>query len=89
MAAMTPLSADQALDRHFLEARSKILDLAAILDRIDRGQGAARTRQDPRAQKLQEALTILQKKDDGLRAEQVQLLFSLAYDAGWEKPQPR
>ena len=35
---MTPLPATQALDRYFLEARSKLLDLAAILDRIGRGQ---------------------------------------------------
>jgi hypothetical protein len=33
---VTPLAAAQALDDYFLEARSKLLDLAAILDRIDR-----------------------------------------------------
>ena len=37
-----PLSAAQALNTYFLEARSKLLDLAAMLDRIDRG-GAAPT----------------------------------------------
>jgi hypothetical protein len=88
MSAITPLAADQALERYFHEARSKLLDVAAILDRIDRGQGAAQTQQDPRRQKIMEALTILQKKG-GSRAEQVQLLFSLAYDSTWEKPQPR
>ncbi|CAN5470187.1 hypothetical protein BH10PLA2_BH10PLA2_18640 [soil metagenome] len=88
MSAITPLEADQVLERYFHEARSKLLDVAAILDRIDRGQGAARTQQDPRMHKLREALAILEKKD-GARAEQLQLLFSLAYDASWEKPQPR
>ena len=38
---MTPLPAGKALDAFFLEARSKILDLAAILDRIERGKDAA------------------------------------------------
>ena len=42
MSATTPLAADQALERYFHEARSKLLDVAAILDRIDRGQGAPR-----------------------------------------------
>ena len=88
MPAITPLAADQALDRYFLEARAKLLDVAAILDRIDRGQNAPGALQDPRMQKIQEALALLQKRG-GARAESVQLLFSLAYDAGWEKPQPR
>ena len=37
-----PLPAAQALEAYFLEARSKLLDLAAMLDRIDRGGGAVR-----------------------------------------------
>jgi hypothetical protein len=88
MPAITPLPADQVLDRYFLEARARLLDVAAILDRIDRGEDAPRLAQDPRMLKIQEALTLLQKSG-GSRAESIQLLFSLAYDAGWEKPQPR
>ncbi len=88
MSVTTPLAADQALERYFHEARSKLLDVAAILDRIDRGEGAPQAQQDPRMKKIAEALTILQKKG-GSRAEQIQLLFSLAYDPAWEKPQPR
>ena len=41
---MKPLPAPKALDAFFLEARCKILDLAAILDRIDRGPDAAAIR---------------------------------------------
>ena len=88
MPAITPLPADQVLERYFLEARSKLLDLAAILDRIDRGENTARAVRDPRRQRIQEALALLQQKN-GVRAEAVQLLFSLAYDAAWEKPKPR
>lgn len=79
---MRRLPATDALDRYFLEARSKLLDLAGFLDRIDRGGGMP---QDPRVQRIHEALAILDDKKAG-RAERVQVLFSLAYEAGWEVP---
>ena len=84
---MTPLPAAQALDRYFLEARSKLLDLAAILDRIGRGQGAQEFDNDPRLEKIREALEVLYDKSGG-RAERIQQIFSLAYEPGWERPQP-
>jgi hypothetical protein len=31
----------QILDLHFLEARSKLIDIAAFLDRLDRAEGRA------------------------------------------------
>ncbi len=85
---MTPLPAPQALDAYFLEARSKLLDLAAILDRIGRGADAASAAADPRMQKLRAALELLLSRSEG-RAEGVQQLFSLAYDPSWERPKPR
>jgi hypothetical protein len=88
MTAMTPLPAAQALDRHFLEARSKLLDLAAILDRIGRGQGAAGVDNDHRLDKLRQALEVLHDKSGG-RAERIQQIFSLEYEAGWERPQAK
>jgi len=45
---MNPLPAAKALDAFFFEARSKILDLAGFLDRIERGDNAAEIRNDPR-----------------------------------------
>ncbi len=81
---MKPLSAQSALDRHFLEARCLMLDLAAILDRIDRGG----TTDDGRQKLFAEALEVLQRPGPG-RAEKIQQIFSLAYDSEWEKPQPR
>jgi hypothetical protein len=80
-----PLPAEAALERYFLEARSKLLDLAAILDRIDRG---GRAPADPRLERVRQALEVLAGKGPG-RAEQVQRIFSLEYEAGWERPQPR
>jgi hypothetical protein len=85
---MTPLSAAQALDSYFLEARSKLLDLAGILDRIGRGQGASGTEHDPRLEKIRQALEVLHDQSGG-RAERVQQIFSLDYDPTWVKPQPR
>jgi hypothetical protein len=83
---MTPLSASKALDQFFLEARCRLLDVAAILDRIDRGSGAVAA--DPRVERIHEALAVLQGSA-GSRAERIQEIFSLEYDPKWEKPRPR
>jgi hypothetical protein len=85
---MNPLPADKALDSYFLEARSKLLDLAAILDRIGRGSGASTAGLDPRLDRIRKALEILHDQSGG-RAERVQQVFSLDYDPKWTRPQPR
>jgi hypothetical protein len=85
---MTPLAAPQALDSFFLEARSKLLDLAAILDRIGRGSGAGGLTDDPRLAKIRQALEVLGDQSGG-RAERIQQIFSLDYDSRWKVPQPR
>jgi hypothetical protein len=85
---MTPLPAAKALDTFFLEARSKLLDLAAILDRIGRGGEAAGVDQDPRLVRIRQALEVLLDPSGG-RAERIQQIFSLDYDANWQRPQPR
>jgi hypothetical protein len=84
---MTPLSAAKTLENYFLEARCKILDLAAILDRIGRGKDAA-IAADPRLLRIAQALEVLQDSAGG-RAERIQQVFSLDYDATWKKPTPR
>ncbi len=85
---MTPLPAAEALDRYFLEARCKLLEVAAILDRIGRGAGAAGADADPRLAKIRQALEVLQDPSGG-RAERIQQVFSLEYEPGWERPKPR
>ena len=50
---MRPVSAVESLDRFFLEARSKLLDLAGILDRIGRGRDAASLAADPRLERIE------------------------------------
>ncbi len=85
---MNALPAAKALDAFFFEARSKILDLAAFLDRIDRGASAESARNDPRLDKVRSALEVLLAGGDD-RAERVQKIFSLDYDPNWERPKPR
>jgi hypothetical protein len=70
----------ELLDMYFLEARSKLIDLAAFLDRLERGKGKA----DFRLEAFKQALGELQS-DDGRRAERV--LVSLS-DPSFE-PIPR
>jgi hypothetical protein len=85
---MTPLPAATALDSYFLEARSKLLDLAAILDRIGRGRDAKALADDPRLERIRSALEVLHDQSGG-RAERIQKVFSLDYDPAWKPPQPR
>lgn len=84
----TPLPAAKALDSYFLEARSKLLDVAAILDRIGRGMEAGGLETDPRMQRIRQALEVLHDKSGG-RAERIQQIFSREYDPNWERPKPR
>ena len=77
-----PLTAPEVLQREFLDIRCRILDLAAMFDRLDRASG--NVRDDARIARLQEALDMLaQRRAD--RAEQVQLVFSRVYDEAWQK----
>jgi len=85
---MQPLPAAAALAAYFLECRSKILDVAAILDRIDRGTDAAAALADPRLARIREALDVLLAPGSG-RAERIQRVFSLDYDPGWKVPDPK
>ncbi len=68
------------LDADFLALRAKILEVAAGLDRFDRAAGADPG--DPRRTRLDEAIRLLLAEEPE-RAEQVQLLFSRAYDSQW------
>lgn len=83
---MTPLTAADALEKYFLDARCRLLDLAAILDRIERGTGSATA--DPRLARIREALSTLLGPGPG-RAAAIQTLFSQDYDPNWKRPLPR
>jgi hypothetical protein len=85
---MTPLPASRALDQFFLDARCRLLDLAAILDRVGRGDDATAVAADPRAEKIRKALAVLSSSVPN-KAELIQQLFSLDYDPNWKRPKPR
>ena len=79
---MAPLlSAPEVLNREFLEIRGKILELAAAFDRLQRADGAVD--EDPRLARLREALSVLLESSPD-RAEQVQMIFSRAYEDDWQ-----
>lgn len=80
----TPREVAEVLDRDFLEIRSRILDVAAALDRLDRAAihpGGA-THPDRRLTQIRQAIEALLEPGPG-RSETVQRLFSLDFDPAW------
>jgi hypothetical protein len=77
-------SAGQVLDRHYLEIRCGLLDLAAALDRVERSDDFDSTRADARLDLVRRAIEIL-STDGSNRAERIQLLFSDEYERGWNR----
>jgi hypothetical protein len=75
-------TAVEILDREFLTVRGKLLEVAAALDRIERGNGSAAG--DQRLERIRETLGIL-GRHGGKRAEELQMLFSLPYEPRWRK----
>jgi hypothetical protein len=73
---------ETVLEQEYLPARAKILELAAILDRVQRATGD--TAEAPRRKQLQAAIELLLDDKPG-RAERVQLLFSRTYDQRWRE----
>ena len=62
---------EQALDLYFPDARSKLIDLAAFLDRVDRSPGAG----DFRLAAFRDALAVLNSREPE-KAKRVLLAFS-------------
>lgn len=81
-----PRDAADVLNRDFLESRSRILEVAAALDRLDRAPGRASDPPDHRLAQLRQAIKALLEPGPG-RAETIQRLFSLEYDPSWQEKQ--
>ena len=62
----------EILDLYFVDARSKLIDIAAFLDRLDRSEGEA----DFRLDAFRRALEVLAEQASASRAEKVLLAFS-------------
>jgi hypothetical protein len=92
----TSLTAAKLLDREFLIIRAKLIELAACLDRIQRGDCSdfrvnkngtvpfALPIDDPRMDKITQAVQALAAQTPN-RTEQIQILFSLPYDEHWQR----
>ena len=77
-----PRSASDVLQSEYLIARSKILELAATLDRLDRSSGTVDDH--PQKKLLLEGIEILLSQSPN-RAEKLQVLMSRPYDPQWRK----
>lgn len=75
-------TAQEILERHYLEMRCGLLSLAASLDRLARAPGADKIANDERMKLLSDAMAIVASDEDN-RAERLQLLLSDEYVAGW------
>lgn len=65
------MTRQQTLDLYFLDARCKLIDLAAFLDRVERAAGE----DDFRMRTFRQAVTLLSSKK-GQKTRQVLLAFS-------------
>ncbi|MAT69318.1 MAG: hypothetical protein CMJ58_07300 [Planctomycetaceae bacterium] len=75
-------------ENEFLPVRAKLLEVAAALDRLDRGAGELDEAAAARRALLVDAVQLLAQSCDAThtdRAERLQLLFSRAYDADWRQ----
>ena len=73
MPTPSPLSAKEIVDEYFIENRTRLLEIAAFLDRLDRTDPGYAA-QDFRVKVFVEALSAL--ADGGDRLDRVQVLFS-------------
>ena len=81
----SPRDANCILAESFLDARAKLLEVAAVLDRIDRAAedvGTLNHSSQACRTKVDEAIRILLSEGPD-RAARLQRLFSREYDAGW------
>ena len=74
----SPKSGRELVDEYFIENRTRVLEVAAFLDRLDRvGDGQAA--RDFRVRAFREALDVLTSgaaRDAASRVQQIQMIFS-------------
>jgi hypothetical protein len=74
----------EVLERDFLEARCKILEVAAILDRIDRASPRHGEHPDSRLGQIRQSLEAILEPGPG-RTETIQRIFSREFDPDWRR----
>lgn len=74
-----PKTGRELVDEYFIENRTRLLEIAAFLDRLDRADGML-VHHDFRARAFQEALALLGEPNDAstveTRVERIQMLLS-------------
>ena len=70
----------EVFESEFLGVRARILEIAAVLDRMNRAGGPLDD--DPRWPQLAESLNVLQGEQPD-RAERVQMIFSRDFRTDW------
>lgn len=71
----SPMKAIDILDLYFIENRSRLLDIASFLDRIDRYDGAEEARTDYRYQAFAKIIELLREPGGG-RTKAIQVALS-------------
>ena len=69
----SPLTPEQLVDEYFIENRTRLLEIAAFLDRLDRSDPAV-TARDFRVKAFTDAVALLGSPSD--RLMQIQMLLS-------------
>ena len=75
--------AEAVLSREQFKIRAKLIEIAAILDRIDRANGEVDD--DPRMMEIRKSLEVLSGPNgDSNRAAEIQMIYSRTFDAEWK-----
>ena len=75
--------AQAVLSREQFKIRAKLIEIAAILDRIDRANGEVDD--DPRMMEIRKSLEVLSGSNgDSNRAAEIQMIYSRTFDAEWK-----
>ncbi len=74
-APYSPMRAIDILDLYFIENRSRLLDIASFLDRIDRHEGAEEAKADYRYQAFERIIELLRQPGGG-RTKAIQVALS-------------
>ena len=72
----------EVFDQEFLPLRAKLLEVASLLDRLDRASGSLAS--ESRRMQVHAAIQVLLRPEDD-RAEQIQLIFSRPYEDDWQE----
>ncbi len=74
-APYSPMRAIDILDLYFIENRSRLLDIASFLDRIDRHEGAEEAKADYRYRAFEQIIELLRQPGGG-RTKAIQVALS-------------